>query len=161
MQVPLLHPHTIFHTVLVRNSLSLLSVSIHYSSYKPGHRNVKKESKKSYGKHFPLYVWYLQWINIGSKLYRNTQTSWNFKQLYSHLFFQRFPILLIHLLVCSMLHISSYFFLSTAICIYATLFLLENYHLLTYMYSVAFMKNKKMLLWDYIKMQDSLLIKPL
>lgn len=77
-------------------------------------------------------------------------------------FFQCFPILLIHFLVCSMLHISSYFFPSNCylyICI--TLFLLENYHILTYIHSVAFMKSKKVFLWDYIRIWDFLLIKPL
>lgn len=128
MQIPLLQTHAFFHTVLlVWNTLPFLSITVHYSLYAPGHRTVLKESKGSYGRYIHVYLWYSWQTTIGCKYHtatlelpetsnRSTHTSFSTAFFFSPL----------HLLVFSMLHISSFFFHLLCLHIYMQLFLLEK-----------------------------------
>lgn len=121
-------------------------VSIRYSFYASGHRSVAKESKRSHGKYIHMYIWYSWWISIGYKYHTATPALPETSNRYTRTSFSSaFLFTPLHLLVCSMLHISSYF-LYHFVCLYIhiQLFLLENY-LLASVYSVAIRRNKYML----------------
>lgn len=143
MQVPLLQTHAFFHCSPCMKHPSFFIHQYHYSFYAPGHRSVPKESKGSYGKYIHMYIWYSWWINIDCKYHTATLALPETSNQYTRTSFSSaFFLSPLHLLVCSMLHISSYF-LYHLVClyIYIQLFLLENY-LLTSIYSVAIMRSK-------------------
>lgn len=101
-----------------------LSITMHYSFYASSHRTVPKDHM---GNAFTSYLWCSRHISRGCKYHAATlKLCETLNHSTSISFPSAFFLFSLYLTVCSTLHVSSFFFLSSSMFIYILLPLLEK-----------------------------------